>query len=95
MPCRERGWLIEKKELGVLARGHQLSLAPVKFELAIDPAFFGAPLTHELFVIVVQFAPIPHQRPVLRRRDNFPERVNSILQRHDTNHVAKDMKRKY
>jgi hypothetical protein len=95
MPCRERGWLIEKKELGVLARGHQLSLASVEFELAIDPAFFGAPLTHELFVIVVQLAPIPHQRPVLRRRDDLPERVHSILQRHDTNHVAKDIKRKY
>jgi hypothetical protein len=32
---------------------------------------------------------------VLRRRDNFSERVHSILQRHDANHVAKDMKRKY
>jgi hypothetical protein len=45
-------------------------------------------LTHELFVIVVQLAAIPHQRPVLRRRDNHSERVNSILQRHDTGHVA-------
>jgi hypothetical protein len=32
---------------------------------------------------------------VLRRRDDLPERVHSILQRHDANHVAKDMKRKY
>ena len=85
----ERGGLIEKKEFGVImARGHQFSLPPIEFELAIDPAFYGAPLTHELFVIVVQPTPIPHQRPALRRRDDLPERVNSILQRHDAAHEA-------
>ncbi len=95
MPGCERGWLIEEKEFGVLARGHHFTLAPIEFELAIDPAFYGALLTQKLFVIVVQLAPIPHQRPALRRRDDFPERVNSILQRHDTAHEAKDMKTRY
>jgi hypothetical protein len=45
-------------------------------------------------VIVVQLAAIPHQRPVLRRRDDLPERVHSILQRHDTGQPNRKTKNK-
>jgi hypothetical protein len=55
----ERGYLVEKEQLGVCVGRHQIPLSPLKFEKTGNPGL-GFELPFELFVGIVKHTAVTH-----------------------------------
>jgi hypothetical protein len=67
---RQGGRLIQKKELGIPAWRHDLTVSPAEFQPTGDPAAH-LPVAHNRTPIVVQNATVAHQRAASRYGNDF------------------------
>jgi hypothetical protein len=77
----ERCPLVEEEELRPRVGLQQLAMASTKGREAGDPTPH-LPRADKASVVIVQDAPIAHQRATLRNGDDLAKGCHSILQRH-------------
>src|SRR5262249_32284655 len=72
---------IEEEEFGVVARRHHRPFPALECQQAHDPAL-DLPGPPDAALLVVQDAPVAHERAPLRDDDDLAERGDTILPRH-------------
>jgi len=78
---KSRGF-IDKEQLAVTPRCHQLAFAAFELCEAGDPKLLGAELADDLTLVVVQDTAIPNQRTAVRDGDDVAEGCDAALQGH-------------
>lgn len=82
MPGREGGGLVEEKQLGPFASGHDPTRGPVPpLQRAGDPSLEGVGADNPLGV-VMDDAAVAGQRAPFRCGDDAPEGIYPVLERH-------------
>lgn len=81
VPGGKGGRFVQKEQLRIAARRHDLPLAAIEGERTGDPVLVRVSL-EDILPVVMENASVPHQVTAIRNRVKMAKRINAILQVH-------------